>query len=82
MRTCRPWVTYCRLLVQMRSPFRTAEAFWVALQRALLVYNTDATAWAKLRHNGMTADFSWVGAARSYEQLYEVAISRARRTRG
>lgn len=60
----------------------TADAFWVALQRALLVYNTDETAWARLRHNGMTADFSWVGAARSYEQLYELAISRTPRPLG
>jgi len=60
----------------------TADAFWVALQRALLVHNTDATGWAGLRHNGMTANFSWVGAAHGYEQLYERAISRTRRTRG
>ena len=40
------------------TPF-TADAFWMALQRALLVYNTDPTAWARLRHNGMASNFSW-----------------------
>jgi starch synthase len=60
----------------------TADAFWVALQRALLVHNTDAAAWAKLRHHGMTAGFSWAGAAQRYEQLYERAISLASRNRG
>jgi starch synthase len=60
----------------------TTDAFWVALQRALLVHNTDETAWAELRRNGMTADFSWMGAAKGYEQLYDRALSRARMTRG
>jgi starch synthase len=54
----------------------TAEAFWMALQRALLVYNTDADTWVRLRHNGMAADFSWSGAARAYVDLYERAVSR------
>jgi len=56
----------------------TAEAFWIALQRALLVHNTDAKAWARIREHGMAADFSWLGAAQGYEQLYERAISRKR----
>lgn len=55
----------------------TAEAFWLALQRALLVYNTDADGWARLRRNGMSADFSWSGAAQAYAELYERALSRA-----
>ena len=60
----------------------TADAFWVALQRALLVHNTDARTWAALRQNGMTANFSWVGAAQGYVRLYERAISRTGRARG
>ena len=60
----------------------TAEAFWMALQRALLVHNTDASAWARLQSNGMAADFSWIGAAHAYEQLYERAILRKRTAHG
>ena len=60
----------------------TAAAFWMALQRALFVYNTDATGWTRLRHNGMDANFSWGGAAHGYVQLYERAISRTRSRHG
>jgi len=56
----------------------TAEAFWMALQRALLVYNTDTDAWARLRHNGMAANFSWEDSAGSYVALYERALRRVR----
>jgi starch synthase len=54
----------------------TAGAFWTALQRALLVYNTDAEAWTALRHNGMTSNFSWDDSARAYARLYESALAR------
>ena len=60
----------------------TVDAFWLALQRALLVYNTDLPAWTRLRQNGMSADFSWGGAARGYVELYERALARVRRTAG
>ena len=56
----------------------TAEAFWTALQRALLVYNTDADAWARLRRNGMASNFSWEESALGYESLYERAVRRVR----
>jgi starch synthase len=56
----------------------TVDAFWMALQRALFVYNTDAEGWARLRLNGMRSDFSWSGAALSYAELYERAVARAR----
>jgi starch synthase len=59
----------------------TSDAFWVALQRALLVYNTDATAWARLRDAGMSANFSWGDSARAYERLYENAQGRVRADR-
>jgi len=56
----------------------TAESFWTAVQRALLVHNTDADAWARLRHNGMAANFSWSTSALGYVELYEEALVRAR----
>lgn len=56
-----------------------AQDFWYALQRALLVYNTDRGAWRRLRRNGMLADFSWEQSARAYEQLYGWAVARAGR---
>jgi starch synthase len=54
----------------------SADAFWTALQRALLVYNTDSDGWARLRRNGMNEDFSWSGAAQNYAELYERALAR------
>jgi starch synthase len=56
----------------------TAASFWMALQRALFVHNTDADGWEQLQRNGMTADFSWSDSARGYSQLYEQALVRAR----
>jgi starch synthase len=56
----------------------TAESFWMALQRALFVYNTDAPAWERLQRNGMAANFSWGDSAGGYSQLYEQALIRAR----
>jgi starch synthase len=55
----------------------TADALWIAVQRALLVYNTDPDEWVRLRRNGMSVDFSWSGAARGYVDLYERALARA-----
>jgi starch synthase len=60
----------------------TVDAFWMALQRALLVYNTDEEAWARLQHNGMNANFSWAGAARGYAELYERALAPGYGNRG
>ncbi len=56
----------------------TPESFWRALQRALLVYHTDRDAWARLRRNGMTAQFSWSDSAKGYVDLYERALARER----
>ena len=52
------------------------EAFWMAVQRALFVHNAGKEAWSRIRHNGMTANFSWSESARGYAQLYEWAIAR------
>ncbi len=54
------------------------EAFWMALQRALFVHNADKDAWTRIRHNGMSSNFSWGDSALGYAQLYEWAIARAR----
>jgi starch synthase len=56
----------------------TAESFWMALQRALFVHNTDAPAWARLQRNGMSANFSWTDSAARYAELYGQALVRAR----
>jgi len=50
---------------------------WMALQRALFVYNADRDAWSRIRRHGMEASFSWADAAQSYVQLYEWAAARA-----
>ena len=52
--------------------------FWMALQRALFVHNTDQAAWRRLQVNGMTSRFSWDDSAMAYAQLYEWAIARMR----
>lgn len=59
------------------GPF-TAEAFWGALQRALLVHNTDRDAWDRIRRAGMQASHGWAGSAQAYAQLYVWATARAR----
>jgi starch synthase len=56
-----------------------AEDFWTAVQRALLVHNTDAEGWARLRRNGMEAQFSWADSAMGYQQIYDWALARAGR---
>jgi starch synthase len=53
-------------------------SFWTALQRALLVHNTDSEAWARIKNNGMSANFSWSDSARGYERLYDRALLLAR----
>jgi starch synthase len=56
----------------------TTGSFWMALQRALFVHNTDADTWARLRMNDMRANFSWGDSALGYAQLYERALERTR----
>lgn len=46
------------------------EAFLDALHRALTLYRTQPAAWGGLRHNDMTADFSWDVSCRAYAQVY------------
>lgn len=48
----------------------TSEAFWVEITRALEVFK-QPTAYATLRTNDMTQDFSWDTSAKHYLTLYE-----------
>jgi starch synthase len=55
-----------------------ADDFWNCLREALHLYRTNPEKWRSLQYAGMTSDFSWETSARSYQQLYEWAIARAR----
>lgn len=48
----------------------TSEAFWVEIARALEVFK-QPTAYATLKTNDMTQDFSWDTSAKHYVTLYE-----------
>jgi len=54
----------------------TADGLRWALRLALKVYD-DPKQWRRLQINGMTADFSWGGRARQYEELYRSIASPA-----
>lgn len=54
----------------------SGDAFWVALSRAIYVYNVDKMRWHQIQQNGMRTDFSWNQSAKGYEQLYSWAIAR------
>jgi starch synthase len=55
-----------------------ADELWGALREALHVYRNDPERWRALQRNGMTANHSWGRSARSYQQVYEWAVARAR----
>jgi starch synthase len=56
----------------------TSDALWMALQRALFVYNTDRPAWARLVRSAMDANYSWADSATGYVQLFDWALARLR----
>jgi starch synthase len=56
----------------------TGEALLRAVRQALHIY-ADATAWQRLRQNGMAQDFSWGQLVSRYVDLYRQAL-RARQT--
>lgn len=56
----------------------SADAFWLALSRAIYVFNVDKMRWHHIQRNGMTTDFSWGQSAKGYEQLYRWAIARTK----
>ncbi len=53
-----------------------ADAFWLALQRAINVFHTDKEGWQRIQRAGMQADFSWTRSANGYQQLYQWALAR------
>lgn len=54
----------------------SGDAFWVALSRAIYVYNVDKLRWHHIQQNGMRTDFSWNQSAQGYERLYQWAMAR------
>ncbi len=54
------------------------DDFWGALHQAIHIFRMDPNNWRSIQVRGMTNDFSWESSARSYQQLYEWAISRVR----
>lgn len=53
----------------------TADAFFVAIERALAAYRKPKT-WQALQRNGMARDFSWDAAAQCYAALYASLLDR------
>lgn len=51
--------------------------FKEALYRALVAYQ-DPVRWRRLMANAMRQDFSWARSARTYVEVYEAALARAR----
>src|SRR5256714_3942250 len=47
----------------------SSEAFWDAIKRAREIFR-DPALWGKLMERAMARNFSWAGAAQSYEALY------------
>lgn len=45
-----------------------------AIRRAMRLFRTDRPTWAALQRRGMTLDFSWENAARTYIEAYDQAI--------
>ncbi len=58
--------------------YYSADSFWDGLAEALSVYNNDRDRWKMIQRKGMAKDYSWATSAKSYEQLYQWAISRVR----
>lgn len=51
-----------------------AHELLFAVQRAVKIYDSDRTAWARLQKSAMTCDFSWKSSASAYLNLYESLI--------
>lgn len=56
--------------------FRAFEPIEVAktIRRAMRLFRTDQPTWTALQQRGMSNDFSWANASRSYIKAYEQAI--------
>jgi starch synthase len=55
----------------------SAEAFWDAIVRAMLLFS-DAARWRALQQRAMNCDFSWDRAAARYEEVYRQALGSTR----
>lgn len=51
----------------------SAEAFWDAIMRALLLFG-DGPRWRELTRRAMAGDFSWDRAAERFEAVYRLAL--------
>ncbi len=56
--------------------FRAFDSLELAktIRRAMRLFRTDQPTWASMQRRGMTNDFSWANAARSYIEAYDQAI--------
>lgn len=54
------------------------EALWHAVERAIDMFRSRPEQWQQLVQAGMAHDFSWRRPAHRYEELYRLAIARAR----
>jgi starch synthase len=58
--------------------FYDSKAFLSAIQRAMDLWNNEAT-WGTLMKNGMAADYSWKRSAERYLNLYQSLVATHRR---
>lgn len=47
-----------------------AHELLFAVQRAVRIYNSDKSAWTRLRKSAMSRDFSWESSAQAYTSIY------------
>jgi starch synthase len=52
----------------------SGRALVEALERAVSTYKNDPERWRKIMVRGMEKDFSWLGSARKYVEIYETAL--------
>ncbi|MEM9774566.1 MAG: glycogen synthase [Chloroflexota bacterium] len=53
----------------------STNSFWLAVQKAIYVYNVDPDRWKKIQKNGMLQDYSWQKSAEDYVDLYEQMVN-------
>ena len=73
--TVEPWDAKAGTGTGFKFAEYTGEALAEAVEAALKAYRA-AKQMARLRANGMAADFSWARSARRYEELYHKAMFR------
>jgi starch synthase len=55
---------------------QTSDDFYATLQRALEIFRTDKTSWAKIMRNGMARSYSWEKPAAEYIDVYRQVARR------